>query len=318
MSRLILRLLTLLLGAACLAAAAPAPPSGGPAWWRISDRGGSVLWIMGMPDGMPMDTAWNDASLRRRLSAARLLVSPLLGKSISHPDPGWTYGAQGMREMSYAIATTPFAAVQQNVPVSMIWGRTLGAPERTFKDPPAKRLPPELLKRLQAVQPAAIGNNRTVLANAKTWELAVWLDLWNWPRGKLLGNPVTGRAQDLAENARLPIDPVYVPALWKPVLLDSHPMSVGSQIWADYDWIYDILPNFRIVPPEAVQQKCLAQVIAQAESKRMPALRLAALEAWARGDVDHALKRSNSVQLCLMGDQPSTDAASFERSHALT
>ncbi|MDB5440579.1 MAG: hypothetical protein JWM33_3006, partial [Caulobacteraceae bacterium] len=40
--------------------------------------------------------------------------------------------------------------------------------------------------------------------------------------------------------------------------------------------------------------------------------RLAAAAAWARGDLQGALKRSNGVQLCLMGDLPSTGVQSFE------
>ncbi|MDB5440864.1 MAG: hypothetical protein JWM33_3291 [Caulobacteraceae bacterium] len=330
----LLALLALLLS---LLAASPA--SAGPLWWKVSDGGGSVLWIMGMPDGMPMDTKWDDAALRRRLGDVDRLISPILGAPLNEPTPGWTQGIwitikppssgpfagkdhlalPAGAPFSYAIGTAPGEALKQNRLTNLIWERTLGRgdPARTFKDPPNVRLPPMLMQRVSAAMPFMLGEGLTAMKNAKTWELAVWLDLWNWPRNKLLGNPVTTRAQSLAQNARKPIELVYVPALWKPILVDPYAYPPGTEPWADFDWLFDIQPNI-VEPPEALQQTCLAQVLDQAEAKTMPAERLAAAAAWARGDLPNALKRSNSVQLCLMGDLPSTGMQSFEVRQAAT
>ena len=75
-----------------LGAAAPAPvrddPEGvvvselvvqakvvGPAWWRVS-RGGSTVWVMGLPSGLPRGVKWNDTLLSARLTGARRLILP--------------------------------------------------------------------------------------------------------------------------------------------------------------------------------------------------------------------------------------------------
>ncbi|MDB5439458.1 MAG: hypothetical protein JWM33_1885, partial [Caulobacteraceae bacterium] len=217
----------------------------------------------------------------------------------------------------YAVATSPGAAFSQRKLIYLLWDRTLGrgwdldGPARTTKDPLSSRLPREMMTRVNAAMPPILGEVPRALRAGKTWEMALWLDLWNWPKNKLLGNPVTTKAESLATTARLPIDIVYVPALWKPVLLDPAPYPPGSEPWADFDWLWQTRPSEN-EPPEALQQKCLGQVLDQTETKAMPAARLAAVDAWARGDLEHALKRSNGVQLCLMGDLPSTSARDFE------
>ena len=75
-----------------LAAGAPAPvsddPEGvvvdelvvqaravGPAWWRVS-RGGSTVWVLGLPGGLPHGVEWNDGLLAGRLTGARRLIVP--------------------------------------------------------------------------------------------------------------------------------------------------------------------------------------------------------------------------------------------------
>jgi len=75
-----------------LCAGAPAPPSddpeatvvselvvpakfGGPAWWRIS-KGGSTVWVLGLPSGLPRAEKWDKALLDIRLTGARRLIVP--------------------------------------------------------------------------------------------------------------------------------------------------------------------------------------------------------------------------------------------------
>ncbi|MDB5437614.1 MAG: TraB/GumN family protein [Caulobacteraceae bacterium] len=331
------RVILILIGLLALSVApsrAAEPAQSGPVWWKISDRGGSTLWILGMPDGMTMDVRWNDAPLGQRLSKAQRLISPLLGRPPTEPNANHTPIGDAQQPCSdlnawqYSLDTAPGAVASQNIPASWVWWRTLGRNQYdpgilcdpdgsppinsvTFKDPLSSRLTSQMMQRLQRDLPFMLGESRTLLLNGKTWEVALWMDLWNWPRGKLLGNPVTDKAQSLAQNQRIPIEIVQVPALWKPILVDAGLMPMGTEKWAEFDWLFDIRPNIRIEPPEALQQKCLTQVLDQTESGQMPALRQAGMEAWARGDLANALKRSNNIQLCLMGDLPSTNAEAF-------
>jgi len=81
--------------ACAAAAAAPAPPAApmadpeatvvselvvqalerGPAWWRVS-RGGSTVYILGLPDGpTPPGVAWDTSVLERRLTGANALLA---------------------------------------------------------------------------------------------------------------------------------------------------------------------------------------------------------------------------------------------------
>src|SRR5512141_651143 len=82
-----------LLAAASLAAAPasalPADPEGtlvselvvqarepGPPWWRVS-RGGSTVYILGVPDGpVPPGVAWDKTVLDRRLTGASAAIGP--------------------------------------------------------------------------------------------------------------------------------------------------------------------------------------------------------------------------------------------------
>ena len=79
------------LAATLLTAAAPPPeadPEGvvvselvvqakaaGPAWWRVS-KGGSTVWVMGAPGGLPRGIKWDNGLLSARLTGARRLIVP--------------------------------------------------------------------------------------------------------------------------------------------------------------------------------------------------------------------------------------------------
>ena len=47
----------------------------GPAWWRVS-RGGAVVWVLGVPGGLPKGVRWDPSVLTRRLTGARTLILP--------------------------------------------------------------------------------------------------------------------------------------------------------------------------------------------------------------------------------------------------
>ena len=55
----------------------------GPAWWKVSGSD-SVVYVLGMPDALPKDTAWDRSVLQRRLKGAdRLITPPALQASVS-------------------------------------------------------------------------------------------------------------------------------------------------------------------------------------------------------------------------------------------
>jgi hypothetical protein len=47
----------------------------GPAWWRVS-RGDSVVWVLGIPSGLPRGVKWDTRLLAARLRGARRLIVP--------------------------------------------------------------------------------------------------------------------------------------------------------------------------------------------------------------------------------------------------
>lgn len=53
----------------------------GPAWWRVS-KGDSVVWVLGVPDGLPRGTQWDKTVLAQRLTGAKRLILP----------PAYTFG----------------------------------------------------------------------------------------------------------------------------------------------------------------------------------------------------------------------------------
>ncbi|MDB5439421.1 MAG: hypothetical protein JWM33_1848 [Caulobacteraceae bacterium] len=153
------------------------------------------------------------------------------------------------------------------------------APNRAAFDTPA-----DLLARVRAA-----ADKRSVFAferlrNNETYLIAQWLDQTNWPKGAT-GNAVAWRAFQLSQTLRLPIVQVAIPELW---------------------------PAQR--PSQAVQEACLRMVLEESESGLMPRLRSEGLAAWAKGDLDGALKRGSDLRPCLFGQQASTDAvATYQR-----
>ncbi len=50
-------------------------PTGGPAWWSVT-KGGSTVWILGTPSGLPKGFSWDQRVLDRRLGQARAVFLP--------------------------------------------------------------------------------------------------------------------------------------------------------------------------------------------------------------------------------------------------
>jgi hypothetical protein len=49
--------------------------SPGPAWWRVG-KGQSLVWVLGLPDGLPKGFGWDARSLDQHLAGARRAIGP--------------------------------------------------------------------------------------------------------------------------------------------------------------------------------------------------------------------------------------------------
>ncbi|MDB5438145.1 MAG: hypothetical protein JWM33_572 [Caulobacteraceae bacterium] len=146
-----------------------------------------------------------------------------------------------------------------------------------------RQAPPALLARFKAVA-AKFNWQSGFLLDSPTSAMASWLDLRSWPQG-LLGNDPAWELHLLTQKTPKTI--IQMPA---PSVANTGPAS------------------------QAVQEACLTRTLDEVESGQLTAVRVAATEAWARGDLEHALKRSSDLSLCLMGNLKSTNPqANFER-----
>jgi hypothetical protein len=146
-----------------------------------------------------------------------------------------------------------------------------------------RQAPPALLARFKA---AAVKYNWQAgfLMDFPTSTLASWLDARSWPQG-LLGNDPAWELHLLTQKTTKTVIQMPYPS----------PAATG-------------------MAPEAVQDACLARVLDAVESGQLVAARVAAMQAWANGDLEHALKRASDLSICLAGVQKSTGAqASLER-----
>lgn len=258
--------------------AAFAPAQAGPAWWRVSD-GASVLWILGTPDITLTQFDWDKTSLKYRLGKADRLYDPTLGGVFQRPPPG------------------PIRLIGVNTTLKNAWG-----PEQTAVSTDPKRVapseyvgpwapsraafvtPPELLARVKTA-----ADKRNVFAfnrlrDNETYRIAQWLDQTNWPMGAT-GNAVAWEAYRLSVLLSVPTTQII------------------------------ITDTSSVRPPQAVQEACLRMILEESESGLMPKIRADGLAAWARGDIDHALKRGSDLIPCLHGQEPSTDASAlYQRS----
>ncbi|MDB5440834.1 MAG: polysaccharide biosynthesis protein GumN [Caulobacteraceae bacterium] len=272
-----------------LALPATAAPLGRPVWWKVSNGAGSTLWILGIPNGVLDTLEWNHDALDHRLDLAGGVIMPMLQDEGGLCKPG-------------AIRTFPGGDAAECQPLA--WTTHMVVPPLGviyWDDPISGRLPADLAARAAKALPSMLGDPNGAVRHARIMDLALWLDLWNWPRGGLfhdirLGNKITLQAADLAEKRGLKPVVVPQPRLWLPVFASAY--------------------RGEVTPPEALQQKCLAQVLDQTESGQMPERRMAAQQAWADGDLDHALRRTGTVQYCLMGGEATTGVRDYLKNAA--
>ncbi|MDB5438296.1 MAG: TraB/GumN family protein [Caulobacteraceae bacterium] len=312
-----------------LALPATAAPLGRPMWWKVSNGGGSTLWILGMPDGAPVSFSFNQDALRHRIDLADAAIMPQLqDRPILYFCAGDPAAIRIPRSRPDAVRTFPGGDINECVPVAWPLNMVMNAQaDIAWSDPLSSRLPRDLLARVERDIPTLLGSAGTQARHARTMDLALWLDLWNWPHGdERLGNPINRAALDLAQNRKLKTEIVPQPRLWMPVYTtvyqgEAPPREVNPDpilVPRSREWfpLYAPFHQDEVVPPEALQQKCLSQVLDQTESGQMAARRMAGLQAWAAGDLDHALRRTGTVHYCLMGEEASASAQDYLKSAA--
>ncbi|MDB5438174.1 MAG: hypothetical protein JWM33_601, partial [Caulobacteraceae bacterium] len=292
-------LLPLLLALLLAVPATAATPPGRPVWWKIANGATSTLWILGIPEGLLDTIPWKQDALKHRVDLADAAIMPMLqGPAVGNKCPGSGGGGPPPTRPD-AVRTFPGGDAAECVPVA--WRRDVTLPpygDIYWDDPLSRRLPADLLARVEKDMPTLLGAPGPAIRHARTLDLALWLDLWNWPHDgdARLGNRPNRQAIEWVQNRHIPLTIVPANKLWMPV----------------YASVYSGL----VTPPEALQQKCLKEVLDQTESGRMPAMRLAAQQAWANGDLDHALRRTGDVHYCLMGDEKSTSAQYYLKNAA--
>ncbi|MDB5439423.1 MAG: hypothetical protein JWM33_1850 [Caulobacteraceae bacterium] len=261
------------------ALAAFAPAQAGPAWWRVSD-GASVLWILGVPDVTLTQFDWDQSSLKHRLGKADRLYDPTLGGTFVRPPPS-------------ALRLT---SVRSTIPITGGFAPTqIAISTDPTRAPPSEYVGPWAPSRAAFVTAPALlarvkaaADKRNVFAynrlkDNETYVIANWLDQTNWPRGAI-GNAVAWQAFKTGALMNVPTTQII------------------------------ITDTSSVRPPQAVQEACLGMILEESESGLMPKIRGDGLAAWARGDLDHALKRGSDLIPCLHGQEPSTDASAlYER-----
>lgn len=55
-------------------------PASGPAWWKVS-KGDASVWIIGLPPKTPIGMKWDQATLKRRVKGARLMLGAYIESS---------------------------------------------------------------------------------------------------------------------------------------------------------------------------------------------------------------------------------------------
>ncbi len=71
-------------------------PGGGPAWWRVT-KGDHVVWVMGVPGGLPRGQAWDKGLLRQRLEGANVLILPAMATASLRDVPGFMGLLRGLK-----------------------------------------------------------------------------------------------------------------------------------------------------------------------------------------------------------------------------
>ncbi|MDB5439882.1 MAG: hypothetical protein JWM33_2309 [Caulobacteraceae bacterium] len=150
----------------------------------------------------------------------------------------------------------------------------------------SERLDPALAARLER-QISAI-SSRTVRARLRTldtYNIALWLERLTWPDSAFVNPAIDLAVSETPASARDPLGG------FGPTVRSPEPELVNRIVFSS-------LP-----PPESVQQRCLADILTLLEDPQTVRTRRAAMEAWAKGDLEKGLKRWPYVQYCLWGTQ---------------
>ncbi|MDB5438612.1 MAG: hypothetical protein JWM33_1039 [Caulobacteraceae bacterium] len=211
---------------------------------------------------------------------------------------------------TYTVHTDPGQQRADNT--NLFWNGSIGETARlNLAVPLSQSLPPDLMARVDQVSRQLPLGPRQDFRLARIDQAVQWIDAWNWPKGEL-GNPVVTRAQTLAQSYNIPVSRFSAWALWMPFPFKAPPSGLASP------YAFFPPPNRApTLPPREVQLDCLRMVL-DLRDGGIANERQAGMEAWATGDVDHAIKRSGVAQLCLFGRSPSSDAAAFWDRQAYT
>ncbi|MDB5437613.1 MAG: hypothetical protein JWM33_40 [Caulobacteraceae bacterium] len=275
----------------------------GPAWWRAT-KGSATLWIMGTPDQMPLTTTWDDTCMRKRMVAAHATVVPAVPPtavadpfarantalrqttaplSQRLPPPLWAQLSRridGNAIRAQSDAQWARSSDVQFNPVGITSGTGIGGLSKGPRGitgqgmaqalalpPPIHHIPRTTLQVLQDTP------NLYAPTLVVTQRLALSLDL----PGKL-GNPAALKAMQIAAAGNM--------------LIGRTPNSEAQ---------FALLTNFT-APSEADQQACLKKVLDEMDAGHDGRGNLQRVQAWAVGDLDHALLRMNVLNTCPFGE----------------
>ncbi|MDB5439883.1 MAG: hypothetical protein JWM33_2310, partial [Caulobacteraceae bacterium] len=232
--------------------------------WKVTDAD-TTLWILATPDAMHRDSVFNDCTLHSRVAHAREVIVP---KKVT--------GAQlGV------------------VPGDILY--PLPSEKQLVRPPPQvpleQRLPPELLQRLrQRVELGAADSPDPFLHKSKA-------ELESSPVTKLSTLQI---AAGLADSLHLEGWPNWI---------TNVPAEIAANNGAKVTRLHDTAAEAVLLlnrgseaePSEAVQQQCLSMVLDMLDAGWAGSRRLVALDAWASGDVNRAMMRSDVMTVCTAG-----------------
>lgn len=254
--------------------AGPRDVLGGPAWWKVADAD-STVWIMGTPDVFPLSVKWDQRALAAHMQQAKLLIVPgNIGTNVRSAD------------------------------------KTQRPPERP-KTSLSERLPPELMARLlkRADFNLALGKNQAWQQSYATSTIGA---------RDLNGNYLPQYSVDRLSPLRAPLEFTTVQTvaqrLIQPLSLPGYSGNPARQaalrLAARDKALIKVVPfsaaaftSFRnsISVSEDLQQQCLTHILDILDQGQTPVTLADSLDAWARGDVEHALKRADPMNSCSYG-----------------
>ena len=160
----------------------------GPAWWRVT-RGDATVFVLGLPEALPKDLAWDQSVLARRLDGAdRLITPPRLSASLN-------------------LFELP----------KLLWD--MGGAQRA-KTPLSQRLPDVLLKRLDAAA-VRIGRKGDDYRSSPTWVAGFRLAIDHDRKEALDAREPLRTVRDAAKRAGVKVAPAHVTSAKAVSLVDE-------------------------------------------------------------------------------------------------